>query len=82
LRAWILFAQQKQTDDSKSNADESLPGWRFAEKQDASDGHDRGATRQNGRNGRQRTASLKKQEERNCSCAYADASKHRINNSV
>lgn len=78
MRLSILFAQQKQTDDSESNADDSLPGWRFAEKQDARYGHDRGATRQNGRNGRQRTASLKQQEERNCSCAYADAGEQRV----
>src|SRR5260370_40930373 len=38
----------------------------------------RAATRQNGRKGRQRTASLKQQEERNCACANADSGKQRV----
>jgi hypothetical protein len=50
----ILCAQQKQTDDGKHDTDDSLPGWRFVKKQNPSHSHDCRASRQNGRNGRER----------------------------
>src|SRR5215471_21743882 len=78
----ILCAQQKQTDDGKRDPDDSLPGWRFAKKQNPSHSHDCRATGQNGRNGRERTAFLEEYKEYDCSGAYADTSEHGINNSV
>ena len=40
-----LSAQQKQSDDGEDDADDSLPGSCFVEKQNSRDGHNRGAAR-------------------------------------
>ena len=52
------------------------------EKQNASNGHDRGAAGQNGGDRRERPAFLKKQEECDRSPANADASENGIENSL
>ena len=73
-----LFAQQKQTNDCKRNADYSLPRRCFVEKHDACERHDGRAARKDGRNGRERTTFLEKKEKRDCAGADANASKQRI----
>jgi hypothetical protein len=73
-----LLAQQKQTNDRKSNADHSLPRRWFVEKQDACERHNGRAARKNCRNGRERTTFLEKKEKRDRAGADANASKQRI----
>jgi len=73
-----LFAQQKQTNDCKRNADHSLPRRCFVEKQDTCERHDGGAARKDCWNGRERTTFLEKKEKRDCAGADANAGKQRI----
>ena len=54
-----LFAQQKQPDNGEGYTSKPLPGWGFLKKQNSGDGHDRRATREDTRHGRERTALLK-----------------------
>ena len=73
-----LFAQQKQTNDRKRDADDPLPRRCFVEKQNACERHDRGAASKDCRNGGQRTAFLEKKEKRDRSGADANAGKQGI----
>jgi hypothetical protein len=73
-----LFAQQKQTNDRKHNADYSLPGRCFVEKQDACERHDGGAARKDCRNRGERTTFLEKQEKRDSAGADANAGQQGI----
>jgi hypothetical protein len=73
-----LFAQQKQTNDRKPNADNSLPRWCFVEKHDACERHDGGAARKDCRNHGERTTFLEKQEKRDRAGADANTGKQRI----
>jgi hypothetical protein len=73
-----LFAQQKQTNNRKHNADYSLPGRCFVEKQDACERHDGGAARKDCRNRGERTTFLEKQEKRDSAGADANAGKQGI----
>jgi hypothetical protein len=70
--------QQKQTNDRKCNADDSLPRRCFAEKQDSCERHDSGAAGKNRRNGGERTTFSKKQEKRDRAGTDANASKQGI----
>src|SRR2546430_7333312 len=70
--------QQKQTNDRKRNADYSLTRRRFMKNQDACDGHDRRAACQNSRHRRERSALLKKKEERDGAGADANAGNQRV----
>ena len=73
-----LFAQQKQTNDRKRNADYSLPRRCFVEKQDARERHDGRAASKNCRNGGKRTTFLEKKEKRDRAGADADTGKQGI----
>jgi hypothetical protein len=73
-----LFAQQKQTNDRKRNADHSLPRRCFVEKHDTCERHDGGAARKNCWNGRERSTFLEKKEKRDRAGADANASKQGI----
>ena len=73
-----LFAQQKQTNNRKRNADYSLPRRCFVEKQDAGERHDGGAASKNCRNGGKRTTFLEKKEKRDRAGADANAGKQGI----
>ena len=73
-----LFAQQKQTNNRKRNADDSLPRWCFVEKQDARERHDGGAARKDCRNRGKRTTFLEKKEKRDRAGANANAGKQGI----
>ena len=73
-----LFAQQKQTNDRKRNADYSLPRRCFVEKQDACERHDGRAASKNCRNGGKRTTFLEKKEKRDRAGTDADTGKQGI----
>ena len=73
-----LFAQQKQTNNRKRNADHSLPRRCFVEKQDARERHDGCATRKDCRNGGKRTTFLEKKEKRDRAGTDADTGKQLI----
>ena len=73
-----LFAQQKQTNDRKRNADYSLPRRCFVEKQDACERHDGGAARKDCRNGGKRTTFLEKKKKRDRAGTDADTGKQGI----
>jgi hypothetical protein len=73
-----LFAQQKQTNDPKRNANYSLPRGCFVEKQYACDRHDGRAGSKNCRNGGERTTFLKKKEKGDRAGADANAGKQGI----
>jgi hypothetical protein len=73
-----LFAQQKQTNDRKRNADYSLPRRCFVEKQDAGERHDGRAASKNCRNGGKRTTFLEKKEKRDRAGADADTGQQGI----
>jgi hypothetical protein len=73
-----LFAQQKQTNNRKRNADHSLPRRCFVEKQDACERHEGSATSKNCWDRRERAAFLEQQEECNCAGANANAGKQGI----
>ena len=73
-----LFAQQKQTNDRKRNADDSLPRRCFVEKHDAGERHDGGAASKNCRNGGKRTTFLEKKEKRDSAGTDADTGKQGI----
>ena len=73
-----LFAQQKQTNNRKRNADHSLPRRCFVEKQDACERHDGRAASKDCRNSGKRTAFLEKKEKRDRAGANANAGKQRI----
>ena len=67
-----LFAQQKQTNDRKRNADYSLPRRCFVEKQDPGERHDGRAASKNCRNRGKRTTLLEKKKEGDRAGADAD----------
>jgi hypothetical protein len=73
-----LFAQQKQTNNRKRNADHSLPRRCFVEKQDARERHDGCAARKDCRNGGKRTTFLEKKEKRDRAGTDADTGKQGI----
>jgi hypothetical protein len=73
-----LFAQQKQANDRKRNADYSLPRRCFVEKQDARKRHDGRAASKNCRNGGKWTAFLEKKEKRDRAGADANTGKQGI----
>jgi hypothetical protein len=72
------FAQQKQTNNRKRNADYSLPRRCFVEKQDARERHDGRAASKNCRNGGKRTTFLEKKEKRDRAGANADTGQQGI----
>jgi hypothetical protein len=73
-----LFAQQKQTNNGKRNADHSLPRWCFVEKQDACERHNGGAPRKDCRDRGERTTFLEKKEKSDRAGADANAGKQGI----
>jgi hypothetical protein len=73
-----LFAQQKQANNRKRNADYSLPGRCFVEEQDACERHDGRAASKNCRNGREGTTFLEKKEKGDRSGTDANAGKQGI----
>ena len=73
-----LFAQQKQTNNRKRNADYSLPRRCFVEKQDARERHDGRAASKNCRNGGKRTTLLEKKEKGDRAGADADTGQQGI----
>ena len=73
-----LFAQQKQTNDRKRNADYSLPRRCFVEKHDAGERHDGRAASENCRNGGKRTTLLEKKKEGDRAGADADTGQQGI----
>jgi len=77
-RNGCLFAQQKQTDDRKRDADYSLPRRCFAEKQDACERHDRRAASKDCRNDGEWATFLEKQKKRDRAGADANAGKQGI----
>jgi hypothetical protein len=73
-----LFAQQKQPNNRKRNADYSLPRRCFVEKQDARESHDGRTASKNCRNGGKRTTFLEKKEKRDRAGADADTGQQGI----
>src|SRR6266511_4932025 len=78
MRYTGLTPHQEKTGDSETDAEQPLPRSRLTEEDNASDGHDSCAARKDDRHGRQRTTTLKKEEERNGTGAYANASERGI----
>jgi hypothetical protein len=73
-----LFAQQKQTNDRKRNADDSPPRRWFVEKRDACERHDGRAASKDCWNNGERTTFLKQNEKGDRAGADADAGKQGI----
>ena len=73
-----LFAQQKQSGDREGHTEQTLPRWRFMEKQNASDGHDGGAAGQDRWHRREGSAFLEKKKKRDRAGADAHSGKHGV----
>src|SRR6266480_7639539 len=74
-------AKQKQPGDRKCDTQEALPRGGLAKKQNPGNCHNRSATSQNRRHGGERPTLLEQQKKGDRSCANADASQNRIEDS-